>query len=47
MTKTEPHPREPRIADRRVRQMQRADKFRLTAIGGLAALSLDALSSVA
>ncbi|QIS15403.1 amino acid permease [Nocardia arthritidis] len=38
---------EPRIADRRVRRMQRGDKFRLTALGGLAALSLDALSSVA
>lgn len=47
VTKTEPHHTEPRIADRRVRQMQRADKFRLTAVGGLAALSLDALSSVA
>ncbi|MFI2463906.1 APC family permease [Nocardia sp. NPDC019323] len=47
MTKTEPHHAEPRIADRRLRQMQRADKFRLTAVGGLAALSLDALSSVA
>uniref|UniRef100_UPI001FE0DE54 APC family permease n=2 Tax=Nocardia pseudovaccinii TaxID=189540 RepID=UPI001FE0DE54 len=39
--------RELPIADRRVRRMQRGDKFRLTAIGGLAALSLDALSSVA
>jgi amino acid transporter len=40
--------REPdRIADRRVRRHQRGDSERLTAIGGLAALSLDALSSVA
>src|SRR6476661_7352455 len=39
--------RELPIADRRVRRMQRGDKYRLTAIGGLAALSLDALSSVA
>ncbi|WP_239003744.1 APC family permease [Nocardia panacis] len=38
---------EPRIADRRVRRLQRGDKYRLTALGGLAALSLDALSSVA
>ena len=36
-----------RIADRRVRRDQRGDTHRLTAIGGLAALSLDALSSVA
>jgi amino acid transporter len=36
-----------RIADRRVRRHQRGDPHRLTAIGGLAALSLDALSSVA
>jgi amino acid transporter len=36
-----------RIADRRVRRHQRGDSHRLTAIGGLAALSLDALSSVA
>ncbi|MEU8901038.1 APC family permease [Nocardia sp. NPDC048505] len=35
------------IADPRVRRLQRGDKFRLTAVGGLAALSLDALSSVA
>ncbi|MFE9327345.1 APC family permease [Nocardia sp. NPDC052278] len=39
--------RELPIADRRVRRMQRGDKYRLTAIGGLSALSLDALSSVA
>lgn len=38
---------ESRIADRRMRRMQRGDAFRLTAFGGLAALSLDALSSVA
>ncbi len=38
---------ESRIADRRVRRMQRGDAYRLTAFGGLAALSLDALSSVA
>jgi amino acid transporter len=36
-----------RIADRRVRRHLRGDSHRLTAIGGLAALSLDALSSVA
>jgi amino acid transporter len=36
-----------RIPDRRVRRHQRGDSHRLTAIGGLAALSLDALSSVA
>lgn len=35
------------IADRRVRRHLRGDSHRLTAIGGLAALSLDALSSVA
>lgn len=35
------------IADRRVRRLQRGDKYKLTALGGLAALSLDALSSVA
>src|ERR1700757_2413138 len=35
------------IADRRVRRHLRGDPHRLTAIGGLAALSLDALSSVA
>ncbi|MFC9893871.1 APC family permease [Nocardia sp. NPDC127579] len=35
------------VADPRVRRMQRGDKYRLTAVGGLAALSLDALSSVA
>ncbi|WUC00732.1 APC family permease [Nocardia sp. NBC_00565] len=39
--------RELPIADRRVRRLQKGDKYRLTAIGGLAALSLDALSSVA
>lgn len=38
---------ESQIVDRRVRRMHRGDKFRLTAVGGLAALSLDALSSVA
>jgi amino acid transporter len=36
-----------RIADRRVRRHLRGDSHRLTAAGGLAALSLDALSSVA
>jgi amino acid transporter len=36
-----------RIADRRVARHQRGDSHRLTAVGGLAALSLDALSSVA
>ncbi|WP_228002413.1 APC family permease [Nocardia australiensis] len=46
-TTTRTHPAEPRIADRRIRRIQRGDKFRLTAVGGLAALSLDALSSVA
>jgi hypothetical protein len=35
------------IADRRVRRHQRGDSHRVTGIGGLAALSLDALSSVA
>ncbi|WP_040827609.1 APC family permease [Nocardia jiangxiensis] len=35
------------IADRRLRRHQRGDEFRLTALGGLAALSLDALTSVA
>jgi len=37
----------PWIVDRRVRRAQRGDSYRVTAIGGLAALSLDALSSVA
>ncbi|HVQ84281.1 MAG TPA: APC family permease [Mycobacterium sp.] len=36
-----------RIADPRLRRHQRGDSHRLTAIGGLAAMSLDALSSVA
>jgi hypothetical protein len=35
------------IADRRLRRHLRGDSYRLTAIGGLAALSLDALTSVA
>ncbi|WP_051029747.1 APC family permease [Nocardia takedensis] len=35
------------IADRRARRMHAGDRYRLTAFGGLAALSLDALSSVA
>jgi amino acid transporter len=35
------------IADRRLRRLRRGERYRLTAIGGLAALSLDALSSVA
>lgn len=42
----EPH-REQVVVDRRVRRHQRGDAFRLTALGGLAALSLDALTSVA
>ena len=36
-----------RIPDRRARQERRDDAHKLTALGGLAALSLDALSSVA
>jgi amino acid transporter len=36
-----------KIADRRLRRHHRGDSHRLTAIGGLAAMSLDALSSVA
>ncbi|MGH7745974.1 MAG: APC family permease, partial [Candidatus Dormibacteria bacterium] len=36
-----------RIADPRVRRERRGDAHKLTAVGGLAALSLDALSSVA
>ena len=36
-----------RIADRRLRRHHKGDSHRLTAFGGLAALSLDALSSVA
>ncbi|MEV0245211.1 APC family permease [Nocardia sp. NPDC050712] len=43
----EPRTTELPIADPRVRRQQRGDKYRLTAVGGLAALSLDALSSVA
>jgi hypothetical protein len=35
------------IADRRLRRHHRGDPHPLTAVGGLAALSLDALSSVA
>ncbi|WP_280382257.1 APC family permease [Nocardia wallacei] len=35
------------IRDRRLRRHHRGDAYRLTAVGGLAALSLDALSSVA
>ncbi len=35
------------VADRRVRRHRRGDPHRLTAIGGVAGLSLDALSSVA
>ena len=45
LTKREQPPDQ--IADRRVRRHQRGDPHRLTAVGGLAALSLDALSSVA
>ena len=37
----------PRIADPRVRRERAEDRHKLTAMGGLAALSLDALSSVA
>lgn len=37
----------PLTVDRRLRRDQRGDAYRLTALGGLAALSLDALSSVA
>ncbi|WP_433563050.1 APC family permease [Nocardia sp. CA-151230] len=37
----------PLVVDRRMRRDQRGDAYRLTALGGLAALSLDALSSVA
>ena len=36
-----------RIVDRRLRRHHRGDSQRLTAVGGLAAMSLDALSSVA
>ena len=36
-----------RIADRRIRRDQRGDAYRLSVVGGLAALSVDALSSVA
>jgi hypothetical protein len=36
-----------RIPDRRLRRHHKGDSHRLTAIGGLAAMSLDALSSVA
>ncbi|MEV6100784.1 APC family permease [Nocardia sp. NPDC051981] len=39
--------RHPLAVDRRLRRDQRGDAYRLTALGGLAALSLDALSSVA
>ena len=35
------------IIDRRARRMHAGDRYRLTAFGGLSALSLDALSSVA
>ncbi|WP_067569857.1 APC family permease [Nocardia acidivorans] len=35
------------VADPRLRRLQGGDAFRLTALGGVAALSLDALSSVA
>ncbi|MFF2557562.1 APC family permease [Nocardia sp. NPDC058058] len=40
-------PRVVPVSDPHVRRMQRGDAFRLTALGGVAALSLDALSSVA
>ncbi|WP_375540219.1 APC family permease [Nocardia sp. XZ_19_385] len=43
----EPRTNELPIADPRMRRIQKGDKYRLTAVGGLAALSLDALSSVA
>ena len=35
------------IADRRLRRLRLGEEYHLTAVGGLAALSLDALSSVA
>jgi amino acid transporter len=47
MVVTQREPPADQIADRRVRRHLRGDPHRLTAIGGLAALSLDALSSVA
>lgn len=48
MTQTPQVPLAPeRIADRRVRRERTDDAHKLTALGGLAALSLDALSSVA
>src|SRR6202161_232947 len=36
-----------RIVDRRLRRQHKGDSHRLTALGGIAAMSLDALSSVA
>jgi hypothetical protein len=36
-----------RIVDRRLRRHHKGDSHRLTALGGIAAMSLDALSSVA
>lgn len=42
---TQPVP--PRVADPRLRRVLKDDAHKLTAVGGLAALSLDALSSVA
>ncbi|WP_324194298.1 APC family permease [Nocardia blacklockiae] len=54
MIRRPPHPRGPdytaggyRVRDRRLRRHHRGDAYRLTALGGLAALSLDALSSIA
>ncbi|GAA4395760.1 APC family permease [Tsukamurella soli] len=40
-------PGELRIPDRRLARLSRGEKFKLTALGGIAAFSLDALSSVA
>jgi hypothetical protein len=36
-----------RIVDRRLRRHHKGDSHRLSALGGIAAMSLDALSSVA
>ncbi|WP_280329754.1 APC family permease [Nocardia wallacei] len=54
MIRRAPHPRDPdtpargyRVRDRRLRRHHRGDAYRLTALGGLAALSPDALSSIA
>lgn len=47
MTATKQQPPVDYIADRRLRQSEKGDEHKLTSVGGLAALSLDALSSVA